>query len=122
MRWMARPVRMTPRAKYGAVRTTVDGHAFDSMFEGRTYAQLMLEYRAGLARAVIRQPVYPLIVNGVCVGRYIADFEVHRFDGEIQVIDCKGVKTPTYRLKKRLFEALYPHRIVEVTQTEGRRR
>jgi hypothetical protein len=117
MRIAARPVRLETgkRSKYRAVRTVVDGVPFDSKLEALYHSTLALEYRAGFVRAVNRQPSYDLTVNGVFVGRYVADFEVLRADGEIQVVECKGFKTPTYKLKKRLFEALYPHRILEVT-------
>jgi hypothetical protein len=117
MRTAARPVRLETvrRSKYRAIPTVIDGARFDSRLEARYYATLQLEQRAGFVREFRRQPNYLLEVNGVWVGRYVADYEVVRADGEIQVVDCKGFKTPVYRLKRRLFEALYPFRILEVT-------
>jgi hypothetical protein len=114
----AQPVRMAQkrRSKYRAIPTVIDGARFDSRLEARYYATLQLEQRIGAVLEIRRQPNYLLEVNGVWVGRYVADYEVVRADGEIQVVDCKGFRTQTYKLKRRLFEALYPFRIVEVTR------
>jgi hypothetical protein len=118
MKITARPVRLETarRSKYRAIPTVLDGHRFDSRLEARYYATLQLEQRIGAVLEIRRQPNYLLEVNGVWVGRYVADYEVVRADGEIQVVDCKGFRTQTYKLKRRLFEALYPFRIVEITR------
>lgn len=108
------PVRVAGFSKYHATPTVVDGVRFDSHLEARHYSQLRLLQRIGSVLELERQPVFDLVVGGCCVARYIADFRVVFADGEIQIRDCKGVRTPVYRLKRKLFEALYPFRIVEI--------
>lgn len=45
----------------------------------------------------------------MCV--YKADFVVTKEDGTVDVIDVKGVVTPLFKLKAKLFEAQYGHEI-----------
>lgn len=40
--------------------------------------------------------------------RYVCDFVVFYPDGSVRYIDCKGMKTPIYILKKKQVESLYP--------------
>lgn len=103
------------RAKYAAVPTIVDGIRFASQREARRYRELTILARAGVIRDLERQPEYPLVVNGVRVARYLADFRyVETSDGRSVVEDVKGVRTPVYTLKKKLVAALYGVAIVEV--------
>lgn len=39
---------------------------------------------------------------------YVADFKVTYADGRVEIIDCKGMKTEAYKIKKKLFEYRYP--------------
>ncbi len=112
-------VSTTPkRAKYGAVRTTVDGIAFDSKREADRYQELKLEQTAGAITDLELQPQFPLHVTTpegtmVVIGRYIADFRYRRWDpihacrGPLIVEDAKGVRTEAYKLKKRHVETEY---------------
>ncbi len=103
------------RSKYGAVKVTIDGVTFASKAEGRRYVELKALWDAGKIRGQLEiQPSYPLTVAGVTVGKYIADFRYYRDDGELMVEDVKGMKTPVYRLKKKLVEAIYGISIREV--------
>lgn len=100
---------MARRSKYGAVPTEVDGIRFASKAEAKRYSELKLMERAGEISHLELQPVYPLIVNGVRVGKYIGDFRYRDTkSGRLVHEDRKGVRTPLYRLKKRIVEALYP--------------
>ena len=66
---------MTERkAKYNAVRTKIDGHTFASQKEARRYQELKLLERVGSIRNLTLQPKYRLVVNGMHVCNYIADF------------------------------------------------
>lgn len=61
------------------------------------------------------QPKYTLIVNGKNCGFYKADFLYTLKDtGAAVVVDVKGVRTPVYRLKKKLVEAIYGIEITEI--------
>ena len=101
-------------SKYNAVRTVVDGITFASKAEARRYGELKLAQAAGEIYGLALQPKFPLVVNGVKVATYIADFEYFT-DGARRVIeDVKGVRTPVYRLKKKLTEVLHGVTITEV--------
>lgn len=107
-------VRKKPH-KYRAVATEVDGIRFDSKKEAFRYGQLKLLEQAGLIAHLEVHPRYPLTVNGLKVGTYVADFRYAKTDtGELIVEDVKGVRTPVYRLKKKLVRAIFGFEIREV--------
>lgn len=115
---MARPVRLPKRAKYRAVPTVVDGIRFASKKEAKRYSELKLMEKAGEIHDLIRQPEYHLVIGEEDVGRYVADFAYRKrrpgtMLSETVVEDCKGFKTPLYRLKKRLVKAIYGIEILE---------
>jgi hypothetical protein len=99
--------------KYGAIPSHLDGLRFDSQAEARRYQELKLMQAAGEIEHLECQPCFPLVVNGVKVGSYIADFTYWQ-GGRRVVEDVKGVRTQVYALKKRLVEALYGIKVVEV--------
>lgn len=120
------------RSKYGAVPTVVDGIRFASKREAAYYRELCLRLKAGDIRQLLLQPKYrlwiqPFVRNGIAkgevinCGEYIGDFQFEESDrgyGGVTwtkvVVDVKGMKTPVYRLKKRIVEALYGIQIREV--------
>ena len=109
-------------SKYHAKPTIVDGIRFASKAEARRYSELKMLEKAGEIERLDLQPKFPLVVSGLRVGTYIADFRYYRVLNRnarttitSQVVeDVKGVKTPVYRLKKKIVEALYPVTITEV--------
>lgn len=48
------------------------------------------------------------------VGKWIADFRYCDNNGAVIIEDAKGVRTATYRLKKKIIEAVYGFKIREV--------
>lgn len=100
--------------KYRNTPTAVDGIRFDSAREARRYATLRFRERLGLISDLELQPRYPLVVCGVKVGEYRADFRYRVPTGGVIVEDAKGVRTPAYRLKRKLMLACYGVRILEV--------
>lgn len=101
--------------KYKAVPTVVDGIRFDSKAEARRWSDLKNMERAGTIELLERQPKYPLVVSGLKIATYKADFAyTDRRTGEHIVEDVKGFLTPVYRLKKKLVKALYGVEIREV--------
>ncbi len=106
---------MTPRPhKYGAKPCEIDGHHFPSQKEGRRYQELQLLVRAGFIQNLELQPRFPLVVNGAKICEYRADFRY--FDhAKCQTVieDAKGFRTPEYKIKKKLVEALYQISILE---------
>jgi len=115
------------RSKYG-VRTdkagkearTVDNVLFASMKEAKRYQELKLLQRAYKIYDLELQPRYALPVNGVTVCSYVGDFKYFNslidaaIDANPVIEDVKGVKTPVYRLKKKLMKAIHNIEIQEV--------
>lgn len=96
------------RSKYGAERTLLDGILFDSKAEARFYADLKNRERAGEVSDIDRQREYDLMVNGVLIARYRADFVFFdRVARARRVVDVKGVATPAFRLKAKLMKACF---------------
>lgn len=91
--------------KFRAKRCEHDGIKFASMAEGRRYLELRMEEAAGLISDLKLQVKFPLEVCGIKVCTYIADFVYYR-DGKEVVEDKKGMRTPVFNLKKKLFEAI----------------
>jgi len=127
-----RPMR---RHKYGAKPTVVDGIRFASMKEAKRYGELKMLQKAGRLWHLELQPEFELNVYArnehgepKRIGKYVADFKYFALPdfGEwtppydvppfpVWVIeDVKGIKTPVYRLKKKMAEAIYGITIREV--------
>lgn len=104
---------MRPHSKYRAIRTEVDGIVFASKREAKRYQELKMLERVGVISALKLQPRFPIAVNGERICVYVADFE-YAEKGKRKIEDAKGVKTPVYRLKKKLVEAQYGIEIEEV--------
>ena len=111
--------------KYHAKPTELDGVRFASQREAKRYAELKLLERVCAIDDLELQPVFRLDVveiyrNGwpirlAHIGKYIADFQYTDLQsGEIVVEDAKGFRTATYRLKRKLVEALHGITITEV--------
>ncbi len=73
----------------------------------------MLE-KAKEISALKLQITYPLIVAGVLVAKYRADFVYSDNRGRVIVEDAKGFRTPAYKIKAKLMLALYKIKIKEV--------
>jgi hypothetical protein len=99
--------------KYHAIRTEVDGIVFPSRKEARRYQELQLAEKAGVISGLERQVKYPLTINGVKVADYICDFRYRERGVGVVVEDTKGMRTPVYRLKKKIMKALYDIDILE---------
>lgn len=116
---LAKKAAKRRRNKYGAIRTEVaDGTIYDSKAEATYCEQLKLRRRAGEIESLELQPRFPLRVNDVIVGEYVADaMYVDVRTGKTHVIDVKGgeaTRTQLYRLKKKLMLAIYNIEIEEV--------
>ena len=60
-----------------------------------------------------QHPLDLRVQGGAIVGKYYADFKYTK-DGKQVYEDSKGVRTAIYRLKKKIVEAVYNIKIVEV--------
>lgn len=95
------------RNKYNAKKTTIDGVVFDSRREAKRYTRLRAMEDEGKIQYLRLQVPFELVPSFECDGvkyremKYVADFVYYR-DGKVVVEDCKGFKTPEYKLKKKL--------------------
>lgn len=106
---------MAARPKYGNRRTMVEGIAFASQREARRYMYLRLLERAGKIKALVLQPRFRIDFNDAPICTYVADFMYFDNDAKRNIIeDVKGVRTPEYRLKKKMMYAVYGITITEV--------
>lgn len=102
-------------AKYRNEKLNFDGKRFPSIAEATRWRDLLLMERAGEIDQLEYQPRYPLVVEGVRVATYVADARYRVVGtGEIVVEDTKGVRTPVYRMKRKLMRALYKIDVREV--------
>ena len=85
----------------------VDGKVYDSGFEAGYAQDLALRQKAGEIKKWERQVNLDLVVNGYIVCQYRIDFIVYYPDGIIEYVETKGYAFPVWRLKWKLFEALY---------------
>lgn len=107
--------RIGRQSKYRAQPMTIRGRRFASKREGRRYLILEHLQQAGKIEGLELQPRYPCVVNGVKVCVWIGDFRyVDKATTKVVIEDAKGYRTPLYRLKKKLVEALYSITITEV--------
>jgi hypothetical protein len=102
--------------KYHNIKTIVDGIKFDSRKEANHYCELKLLQKTGIISDLKLQPRY-LLQNAFKYNgkieraiEYVADFEYVE-KGKVIVVDCKGMRTDVYKLKRKLF--LYRYDLVE---------
>ena len=115
------PASRRPRTKYGVApkeERTYGGRIYASKKEASYAAQLdQLKAARGVARVLEWRPQVkvPLVVNGVTVAVYVADFVVwYRSPERVEVHEVKGFETPMWRLKEKLFRAIYPDMVLKV--------
>lgn len=109
-------------SKYKSRKTKVDNILFDSLAEASYYKRLKILQKAGIVKTFELQPTY-ILQDAYKRGKrkvqpitYKADFLVTYADGRQEIIDVKGMKTPVYRMKKKMLEYRYPDlEIVEVS-------
>ena len=107
-------------SKYRAKPVVIDGIRFASQKEGNRYKELILLKKAGEIKWLKLQKPYSVYAhNGRTLNRqkvltYIADFVYEDKNGIKHIEDVKGFRTPIYKLKKRIIEAVYGIRIEEI--------
>ena len=102
----------------------LDGIEFRSTLEADVYQLLKSWERCGAIRGLVCQPRYILQakrrIDGVAMRaiEYVADFAFERQRPgtavwRLHVIDAKGFRLPVYRIKAKMFKALYPQFVFE---------
>lgn len=104
------------KSKYNAHKTSLDGIRFDSKKEADYYAELKMLEKAGAIKSLNLQPRFtiqePFVYRGKKYRKieYVADFEFME-NGKRVVVDVKGVRTPVYKLKLKLFLKRYGDKV-----------
>lgn len=93
-------------SKYNNGKVEIDGIKFDSAAEGARYQILKAKESAGLIKNLQLQVNYPLIVNGLKICDYRADF-VYEVGGKTVVEDVKGQLHDVFKLKYKLMFACH---------------
>ena len=121
------PLRRIRRNKYGVGLDeisrdlrTYKGTEYHSKMEARYAAALDLRMRAVHPSFRIagwkRQVPVKLEVNGKLVSTYIVDFVVTHTDGRLEYVEIKGLETPEWKIKEKLFRALFPDRKLTIVR------
>jgi len=102
------------RNKYNAKKQFYKGIRFDSKKELNRYLILeQMQIKKYISNLEVH-PVFPLIVNGVKIGRYTADFKYINNQG-IEIIEdvkSKITRTRDYILRKKILATYKPPVII----------
>ena len=93
-------------SKYKNSKVVIDGIKFDSGAEGERYKILKSAEKAGLIKNLQLQVNYPLLVNGLKICDYRADF-VYEVGGKTVAEDVKGQLHDVFKLKYKLMYACH---------------
>lgn len=93
--------------KYKSVPTEVNGITYHSKLEGKYAFELNARKLAGEIKDWERQVKIALDINGRHIANYYVDFLVHHLDGTMEYIEVKGFETEVWRMKWKIFEALF---------------
>ena len=93
-------IKPKKKNKFGAVKTIIDGIKFDSRTEAEYYTILKHQFNNNLITKLELQPKIYLTKAKIL---YKPDFLIER-DGKEIYIDVKGMKTPVFNLKARLWK------------------
>ncbi len=116
------------KSRYSNERVELDGHKFDSKKEAQRWRTLKFEETAGLVKDIEHHKIFKLVVNGVKISTYEADFVYRRRDAfgawrrvvedvkEAYFLKRKGsADYRLYRMKRDLMKALFGITIQEIT-------
>lgn len=106
------------KSKYNSRKVNVDGILFDSQAEANFYYRLKLLLRAGQIEGFCRQARFVITEgkNGEKGTEYVTDFIVFLPGGKYRIVDVKGVKTDTFKLKIKCLREKYPRLKVELEE------
>jgi len=114
MRWPTLPNQK--QNKYKNKKVSVNGKVFDSKKEANRYCELIKMQQAGLIKDLETQKKFLLLdtfrKNGKTYKQinYYADFVYFNiYEKKVVVEDVKGCRTEVYKIKKKLFEFIYPN-------------
>jgi Protein of unknown function (DUF1064) len=102
----------SPGGRYGVKREEVDGRKFDSRWEAAYYRHLKLQEIAGRVKIIECQPKVYLTDARILMK---PDFLILDLKTGLQhYVDVKGIRTPVFQLKRRLWACYGPLKLVLV--------
>lgn len=108
--------------KYGNQRTNYNGRSYQSKAEARYAKKLDILKGGGQIRDWRPQVPVPLVVNSMLIAKYIVDFAIINNDGTRELIEIKGMETAVWKLKYKLFKALYPDLKITVIYADNKKK
>ena len=104
--WCTKDYELIPHRKGERVS---DAILFHSRNEAERYIELRALEAEGRVFGLELQPRFAMVVNGVLVTRYVADFKYSEINCcQITIEDVKGFRTDVFTIKEKLFRALFP--------------
>ena len=100
--------------KFNAKKTLVDGILFHSAAEASRYKALKILEKFGHIKRLKLQVPLVFTIKEQSIFTYYADFTYVTEADEFIIEDVKGMRTPVYKLKKKLIEAKFGIKINEV--------
>jgi hypothetical protein len=101
------------RNKYNAIKQTYNGEIFDSKKELNRFMELEILLRAREISDLEVHPKFDLMVNGVKIGRYTADFRYKKgSDFIVEDVKSRATKTRDYVLRKKILATYDPPVII----------
>ena len=101
------------RNKYNAIKQTYNGEFFDSKKELNRFMELEILLRAREISDLEVHPKFDLMVNGVKIGRYTADFRYKKgSDVIVEDVKSRATKTRDYVLRKKILATYDPPVII----------
>ena len=100
--------------KFNAEKQIYKGLKFASKKEFHRYLVLEKMLSDKSITDLELQPMYPLMVNGIKIGRYTADFRYKDQSGETIIEDVKSIATKTrdYMMRKKILATYEPPIII----------
>lgn len=105
-------------SKKAKEKRTLNGYTFDSDIEYKFYVYLLSQQENGVVKDIKLQPKFVLQEKYEKYGKkilpiyYIADFQVEYTNGDIVIFDVKGMVTPEFKLKRKIFDYKYPDKVL----------
>lgn len=132
--------KSSSKAKIRRTKVEIDGIVFDSKMESNYYLKLKDDLANNRIKGFSLQPEFILqekfiIVEGrVVYGsdkdfnklkrkykaetvrqiKYTGDFLIEELDGSFKVVETKGLSTPEFEIRKKLFQCRYPMYSLEI--------
>jgi len=95
---------------YNTKKREVCGKKYDSNFEAGYAQELELKLKAKEIKGFDTHVKIPLVVNKCIVADYYIDFVVYHKGGLVEYVETKGWATDVWKLKWKIFCALYENK------------